>query len=83
MSDQVVCFTGYHNPDLDALTAKVAIELDADKRTALMTDALKIARDDVAMIPLHQQPMAWAVRDGLNLKVTADNKPRLSYATID
>lgn len=74
---------GYHNPDLDALTAKVATELDVDKRTAMMTEALKIARDDVAMIPLHQQPLAWAVRDGVTLQVTADNKPRLWYANID
>ena len=54
----------YSNAELDALTAKVAVELDTDKRTAMMTEALKIARDDVAIIPLHQQPLAWAVRDG-------------------
>ncbi|MEQ8762048.1 MAG: ABC transporter substrate-binding protein, partial [Marinovum algicola] len=69
--------------ELDALTAKVAVELDTDKRTAMMTEALKIARDDVAIIPLHQQPLAWAVRDGVNIPAAADNKPRLWYATID
>ncbi|MEQ9673669.1 MAG: ABC transporter substrate-binding protein [Roseovarius indicus] len=74
---------GYSNPEIDALTTKIATELDEEKRTKMMKDALKIARDDVAMIPLHQQPLAWAVRDGVNLSVTADNKPRLWYATID
>ncbi|AKP00074.1 MULTISPECIES: ABC transporter substrate-binding protein [Marinovum] len=73
----------YSNAELDALTAKVAVELDTDKRTAMMTEALKIARDDVAIIPLHQQPLAWAVRDGVNIPAAADNKPRLWYATID
>jgi len=74
---------GYSNPELDALTAKVAVELDAEKRNAMMSEALKIARDEVAMIPLHQQPLAWAVRDGVNIPITADNKPRLWYATIE
>ncbi len=73
---------GYSNPEIDALAEKVAVELDSEKRTAMMTEALAIAKEDVAIIPLHQQPLAWAVRDGVMLKVTADNKPRLWYATI-
>ncbi|WP_264212226.1 ABC transporter substrate-binding protein [Leisingera thetidis] len=73
----------YSNPDIDALTSKVAVELDPEKRTAMMSEALKIARDDVAIIPLHQQPLAWAVRDGVDLPITADNKPRLWYAKIN
>ena len=59
-----------------------AAELDPVKRTAMMSQALGLAKDDVAIISLHQQPLAWAVRDGVHLKVTADNKPRLWYATI-
>lgn len=73
----------YSNAEIDELTAKVAVELDSDKRTAMMSEALKIARDDVAIIPLHQQPLAWAVRDGVNIPSSADNKPRLWYATVD
>lgn len=73
---------GYSNAEIDVLTSKVATELDPDMRTAMMSEALKIARDDVAMIPLHQQPLAWAVRDGVNIPITADNKPRLWYATV-
>ena len=74
---------GYSNLKIDELTDKVAVELDPDKRTAMMTEALTIARDDVAMIPLHQQPLAWGIRDGVHLKVSSDNKPRLWYVTID
>lgn len=74
---------GYSNPKIDELTDQVAVELDPAKRTAMMTEALGLARDDVAIMSLHQQPLAWGVRDGVNLKVTADNKPRLWYATVD
>ncbi len=73
---------GYSNAEIDALTDNVAVELDQGKRTAMMTEALGIAKEDVAIIPLHQQPLAWGLRDGITLKVTADNKPRLWYATV-
>lgn len=73
---------GYSNAELDKLTDAVAVELDSEKRTAMMTEALAIAKDDVAMIPLHQQPLVWAVRDGVSMKVTPDNKPRLWYVNI-
>jgi peptide/nickel transport system substrate-binding protein len=73
---------GYSNAKIDELTDAVAVELDSAKRTTMMTEALSIAKDEVAIMALHQQPLAWAVRDGVNLKVTADNKPRLWYATI-
>ena len=74
---------GYSNPKIDELTGMAAVELDPAKRTGMMSEALGLAKDDVAIISLHQQPLAWAVRDGVHLKVTADNKPRLWYATID
>ena len=74
---------GYSNTKIDGLTNAVAVELDQVKRTAMMSEALGIAKDDVAIIALHQQPLAWGVRSGVHLKITADNKPRLWYATID
>jgi len=43
-----------------------------------MTEALMIAKREHLFIPLHQQPMAWAVRDNIVTIVQAsDNKPRL------
>lgn len=73
---------GYSNANIDILTDAVAVELDPEKRKAMMTGALAIAKDDVAIIAMHQQPLAWAVSDRVKLTVTADNKPRLWYATI-
>lgn len=73
----------YSTPEIDELTARVAVGLDLEKRNAMMAEALQIACDDVAIIPLHQQPHAWAVRDGVSMPITADNKPRLWYATIE
>ena len=65
------------------LTDQAARELDPKKRLPLQTQALKIAKDEIMLIPLHQQPMAWAT----SAKVTgvvqlADNKPRLWYTRM-
>ena len=44
----------------------------------MMTEALSIAKADHLFIPMHQQPMAWAMRSSVETMVQAsDNKPRL------
>ncbi len=65
-------------PDIDALIDKAGVELDASKRIPMMTQALKIAKDETLFIPMHNQPMAWAMRANVETMVQAsDNKPRL------
>ena len=69
---------GWSDPELDALVEKAGVELDREKRIAIETEALKIAKDEVILIPLHQQPMAWAMsqRRRPTCSSRADNKPR-------
>ncbi|WIY25825.1 ABC transporter substrate-binding protein [Parasedimentitalea psychrophila] len=73
---------GYSNPEVDRLTTAVAVELDADKRVEMTIAALKIADDELAWLPLHQQPLSWAARDVVEIPQTADDKPRLWLAQI-
>jgi len=71
-------------PAIDALIDKSGVELDTPKRVAMMTEALKIAQDGIMFIPMHQQPMAWAVRANVKTIVQAgDNKPRLWLTTLE
>jgi peptide/nickel transport system substrate-binding protein len=66
------------DPRIDALVDKAGVELDTAKRIALMQEALKIAKVEQLFVPLHQQPMAWAMRSTVASTVQAsDNKPRL------
>lgn len=74
---------GYSNARIDELTKAVATELDEGKRRAMMTEALVIARDEVAILPLHLQPLSWAVRDGVHVVQAPDDKLRVWYTTID
>ena len=66
------------DPRIDELIDKAGVELDAEKRIPMMTEALRIAKKEHLFIPLHQQPMAWAMRKTVDSVVQAsDNKPRL------
>lgn len=68
-------------PELDALVQQAGQELDLEKRLSLETAALQIVKDEVIMIPLHQQPMAWATTTAVTeMPLFPDNKPRLWYA---
>lgn len=71
----------YSNPAFDAMLPKIASELDTAKRNALIAEAVAIERNDVAYIPLHQQPITWAARKGVDLRQAPDNQLRLWLVT--
>ena len=49
------------------------METDVAKRQALISQASKLLQEDVAYIPLHQQQIVWAARQGVEVPQTADN----------
>jgi peptide/nickel transport system substrate-binding protein len=53
----------YSNPRVEELTDLIAVEIDEAKRNELIREAFKIHKDDVGHIPLHQQALAWGVRN--------------------
>jgi peptide/nickel transport system substrate-binding protein len=72
---------GYCNKELDALTDKVLVEIDAAKRDQLIKQAFEIAIKDYGYIPLHQQALAWGVSNKVKLTQRADNQVLLYWAT--
>jgi peptide/nickel transport system substrate-binding protein len=56
----------YSNPALDRIIAEYLAIVDKDKRQALQREAMKIAMEDVAAIPLHAQSVAVATRKGMD-----------------
>ncbi|WP_417513972.1 ABC transporter substrate-binding protein [Minwuia sp.] len=74
---------GYCNPKVDELTGKILSETDKGKRDLMIQQAWKMTTDDVAYIPLHQQALAWGVRNGLNVAQRADNQFAWRHVTID
>ncbi|WP_417473286.1 ABC transporter substrate-binding protein [Leisingera sp.] len=69
-------------PEIDKLTQAASVELDREKRLSMETEALRIAKEEIVMMPLHQQPMAWAVSgDFEDFPQFPDNKPRMWFVT--
>ena len=73
---------GMVNAKLDELNKKAGVELDEPKRRAMLTEALKIAHDEALFIPIHQQPVAWAMTDECRTSAVRRQYVRLWYATI-
>ena len=82
-ADGVFNVGNYYNPEVNELIKKVGTELNEPKRREMMSEAFRIAKEDIPYIPLHQQPLSWAIRDGIQIIQSADNKVRLWHVTID
>jgi len=57
----------------------IATELDPKKRQAMIDEVAKIVQDEVGFIPLHDQFITWAARDGWDVVQTADNAFRMMW----
>jgi peptide/nickel transport system substrate-binding protein len=73
---------GYSNPELDALTDKIAVETDQNKRDAMIHDAILMLQKDLPTIPLHQQVIVWAARKNVEMAQPADNTLPFRYVTM-
>jgi peptide/nickel transport system substrate-binding protein len=68
---------GWSYPQIDKLVTQASTEMDRSKRLALQTKALEMVKDEIVILPLHQQPMAWVMSSKIDHIVqAADNKPR-------
>lgn len=68
---------GWSYPEIDKLTIQASTEMDREKRLALETKALGMVKDEIIMLPLHQQPMAWVMTDKIDhIAQLPDNKVR-------
>jgi peptide/nickel transport system substrate-binding protein len=74
---------GLSDARIDELNVAAAVELDEPKRQAMLTEALQIAHDKAYFLPIHQQPVAWAVRSGVEVPQFADEYVRLWFANIE
>jgi peptide/nickel transport system substrate-binding protein len=73
---------GYSNPRVDQLTDLIQVETDTERRNAMIREALTIARDDVAQVPIVQQVIVWAAKDNIDLVQSADNLFPLRYVRV-
>ena len=73
---------GWSNKTFDDLLDKIAVNTDPALRQQQIEAASKIAQDDVATIPLHQQTVVWAAKSNIELQQLADDTFPLRYVTV-
>jgi peptide/nickel transport system substrate-binding protein len=72
---------GYSNPKLDDLIRRIGVETDQEARQRMISEAAVVLREDAAYIPLHQQQIVWAARQGVEIVQTPDNYIQLHRGT--
>jgi peptide/nickel transport system substrate-binding protein len=73
---------GLTNARIDELTDLIAVETDAAKRQAMISEVGKVVREEALYIPLHQQQIVWAARNGTEVVQTADNYFQLRHVRV-
>ncbi len=73
---------GYSNAQFDALLDKIAVETDEKTRDAEIVQASGILHDQAAFLPLHQQVVVWAAKNGVDLVQLADDTFPLRFVTV-
>jgi peptide/nickel transport system substrate-binding protein len=73
---------GYSTPQVEALVDQIQVETDKEKRATEIHEALKVTKEEVATIPLHQQVLVWATRDNVELVQMADNQFPLRFVKV-
>ena len=68
--------TGYDNARVNEITKAITAETDLDKRTAMIDEAWNIIRDEMPYLPIHHQVIAWAMSDGFDIPIAADDALR-------
>ena len=71
----------YSNARIDDLVTQIRAAEDETVRRRLIREALLLEKQDIGHVPLHQQPITWAAKKGIELHQAPDNQLRLRLVT--
>lgn len=70
----------YSNPAMDALVDRATTILDDGERERVLQEVIKVAMDDMAVIPLFHLVNTWATRRGMTYEARMDESTRAMAA---
>jgi peptide/nickel transport system substrate-binding protein len=73
---------GYSNHKVDELQKKILSETNLGQRNQMIHDAYKIVHDEAGYVPLHQQALAWGMKDNVSLVQRPDNQMMFFYINM-
>jgi len=74
--------TGFSDPGIDARIESLGNEVDVEKRDATIAELWQFVKDQHLYLPVHNQVVAWAVRDDIEITIQPDNSPKLGTVTF-
>ena len=72
----------YSNSEVDRLITAISSEMNPGKRREMMIQAQKIAREEVGVIPLHQQMLSYGVSRKVDMVQRADDALQLRWVRM-
>jgi peptide/nickel transport system substrate-binding protein len=76
-------YGNFKNAELDDLIDRAEVEMDMDKRQALINKAVEVLQRDVNVIPLHRQVIPWVSRANVTVLHRSDNKLAPLWIRVD
>lgn len=73
----------YSNPELDAKIVSLGTETDFEKRDATVAEIWEVVKADRVLLPVHNQVLAYAMKDNITLPVQPENQPNLTTVTFE
>jgi peptide/nickel transport system substrate-binding protein len=73
----------YSNPEIDAKIQSLATETDLEVRNATIAEIWQQIQEDRVFLMVHNQLLAYAAREGVNIEVHPENQPRMTTVTFD
>jgi peptide/nickel transport system substrate-binding protein len=68
----------YSNPELDEKIISLGTETDLDKRNQTIAEIWEVVKADRVLLPVHNQVLAYAMREDITLPVHPENQPSLT-----
>lgn len=72
----------YDNPEIDAKIESLATETDLDKRNETIAEIWKTIQDDRVFLMVHNQLLAYAAKDNIEIAVHPENQPSMTTVTF-
>jgi len=72
----------YSNPELDEKMKAITTEIDLEKRNAMIAEIWAKIQEDRVLLPVHNQMLAYASREGVILEVHPENQPKMTSVRI-
>lgn len=72
----------YRNAELDALIDRLRVEPDPARRRSMVTAALRLAGDDLALVPLYRRTLAWAMNRNVKAVIWPNDIAELRWVRM-